>query len=305
MYVLGATASCERQFGGLFVVGKFISRQYIFFLFVPIKVNAEHCPSCSREIHFPTLFKDFREMNLPTTRLSGDSSPDYNLSTMIKTFYRGKLPHIQPIGAVFFVTFHLNGAIPVPVVKKLKSEYDERIALLERQSPPNLEELVYCEQKLFFKKYDAYLDIMDDKIRYLEQPEVARKVLEQVERFEGDWYTTLAFNAMPNHCHWVLDFSKQLEKIPITVAITKENYRQLDSILHRVKGASSRYCNQVLGRSGQFWYHESYDHYVRNDKELANTVNYTINNPEKAGLVNDWRDWEATLIHPDWRAAFM
>ena len=74
--------------------------------------------------------------------------------------------------------------------------------------------------------------------------------------------------------------------------------------MHRIKGPSSRYSNQLLGLEGQFWYHESYDHFVRNDKELFNTVRYTIQNPPKAGLVKHWRDWEGTYLHPDWGDKF-
>ena len=45
------------------------------------------------------------------------------------------------------------------------------------------------------------------------------------------------------------------------------------------------------GKEG-FWDAESYDHFVRDDAELARIINYVLNNPVQAGLVKDWRDWK-------------
>jgi putative DNA methylase len=49
--------------------------------------------------------------------------------------------------------------------------------------------------------------------------------------------------------------------------------------------------NKVLGRSGQLWQHESYDHWVRDDDELERVVDYISDNPVKAGLVENAYDW--------------
>ena len=40
----------------------------------------------------------------------------------------------------------------------------------------------------------------------------------------------------------------------------------------------------VLGRRGPFWQSESYDHWVRDDKELEGIIAYINENPVKAGL---------------------
>ena len=39
-----------------------------------------------------------------------------------KPFYRRNLPHIQPPGATFFVTFHLAGSLPRTVLQQWKTE---------------------------------------------------------------------------------------------------------------------------------------------------------------------------------------
>jgi menaquinone-specific isochorismate synthase len=50
-----------------------------------------------------------------------------------------------------------------------------------------------------------------------------------------------------------------------------------------------------VGRSGQLWQAESFDHVVRNGEKLEKFIRYTVENPLKAGLKN-WRwAWRAEL----------
>ena len=65
----------------------------------------------------------------------------------------------------------------------------------------------------------------------------------------------------------------------------------LNIIMHSLKSWTANQANGLLGRNGQFWEHESYDHVVRSDEEFHRVVNYVLNNPVKAGLVRDWREW--------------
>jgi putative transposase len=54
-----------------------------------------------------------------------------------------------------------------------------------------------------------------------------------------------------------------------------------------------------LDRQGQhFWQKDSYDHFVRNDEELAGIIKYVTNNPVKANLVTEWEDWQFTYLRP-------
>jgi REP element-mobilizing transposase RayT len=74
---------------------------------------------------------------------------------------------------------------------------------------------------------------------------------------------------MPNHVHVLLE--------PLF------EYR-LSQIMQGVKGASSRECNRIIGKSGPFWMPESYDHIVRSEKEYRHYIRYIDENPMKAGL---------------------
>jgi REP element-mobilizing transposase RayT len=65
-----------------------------------------------------------------------------------------------------------------------------------------------------------------------------------------------------------------------------------DLLLNSLKGATARYANRLLGRTGEpFWQKESYDHWVRNKDEFEKIRAYIEANPVKAGLVRNPRDF--------------
>jgi REP element-mobilizing transposase RayT len=68
----------------------------------------------------------------------------------------------------------------------------------------------------------------------------------------------------------------------------------LQDILHSVKRHSSNKINKAESRSGKLWQKESFDTTIRNEKHLFYAIKYTLNNPVKAGLVSNWRDWKGT-----------
>ena len=59
-----------------------------------------------------------------------------------KPFYRRNLPHIQPPGATFFVTFHLAGSLPQSILKQWRSEKyqleTEKLRILKLQNDARL-----------------------------------------------------------------------------------------------------------------------------------------------------------------------
>ncbi|MEO6189751.1 MAG: transposase [Saprospiraceae bacterium] len=195
----------------------------------------------------------------------------------IKLYFK-KLPHILPEGALFFVTFRLEGSIPLIKLKQLKDEYELTLSQA-RINSRQLKDKIRC-------KYEKDKEVLQEQISdgpfYLKIPEIAEIVKNQLHLFDKIYYDLICYCIMPNHVHVLLDTSIQNDKSKMS----------LDKILKRLKGPIAVNSNRILGMTGRFWMHESYDHYIRNDKEL-NAINcYILNNPLKAGLVKDWRDWE-------------
>ncbi|GAB3999579.1 hypothetical protein GCM10028807_50190 [Spirosoma daeguense] len=86
---------------------------------------------------------------------------------------------------------------------------------------------------------------------------------------------------MPNHVHVLL--------------IILENNVPFYRILQRLKTHSAVQANKLLNRVGQtFWQSEIYDHVVRNKESFKRIIAYILQNPVKAGLVENWQDWPHT-----------
>jgi putative transposase len=85
----------------------------------------------------------------------------------------------------------------------------------------------------------------------------------------GKRYDIDAFVLMPNHVHAV-----------IKPAVGYD----LSTLLQGIKGVSAKRCNKLLEHKSTFWMDESYDHIVRDLKELVVFRNYIAGNPAKAGL---------------------
>ena len=87
---------------------------------------------------------------------------------------------------------------------------------------------------------------------------------------------------MPNHIQLVITLYDKSD--------TTET--SLTQIMHNLERNSAKHANKVLGRTGAFWQHESYDHFVRNAKELERIIKYMLYNPGKANLIDDSKNWK-------------
>lgn len=202
-------------------------------------------------------------------------------------FYRRHLPHFQPPGATLFVTFRLVGSIPQAILRELVAERQRVEAILDRIADPvERERRAYLEERRLFGKWDDALDTAQQGPFWLRDPRVAALVDESLHHRHDGVYTLDAFCIMPNHVHLVCT---PLPKPDGT-------YHALAAVLHSLKLYTAIHSNELLGRKGQFWQHESYDHVVRDEEELRRIIAYVMNNPVKAGLVATWEEWPWTYV---------
>ncbi len=210
-----------------------------------------------------------------------------------KESYRHILPHFQQPGQTYFVTWNLHGSIPVKALARYTSEldlYKSQIKFLEQQKPvPSEIEKIRLGYQLvrrqYIKAYDDLLDTKKNPAIDLSKPENLEIMFSSLQFWEGKKLQNLAFTVMPNHVHWVVKlFEKDSFGKPV----------YLQDILQSVKRHSSNKINKAEKRSGKLWQKESFDTTIRNEKHLYNAIKYTLNNPVKAELVNDWRDWKGT-----------
>jgi putative transposase len=199
-----------------------------------------------------------------------------------KPFYEHRLPHYQPAGAVLFVTFRLAGSIPTAVLRELASEADRIEAMLQSvRNPLDRQAQAYLEQRRMFGKWDEALHASRSGPTWLREPDIARVVAEAMMVRDGRVYELHAYCVMPNHVHVIFR------------VLTKADGPEysLQSIMHSLKRYTAQQVNLLLGREGQFWQHESYDHVVRDEAERVRIVSYVLSNPEKAGLIAPGENW--------------
>jgi putative transposase len=210
-------------------------------------------------------------------------------------FYRRKLPHWHPQGQMFFVTFSLANSLPAEVIRDLRMRRQQETKDINaRYSGAQRETELYKLSKKYFGHFDEWLDrCVEQSPRWLGDEKVANVLAEEIHKLDGERYSLVTYCIMSNHCHLLVDTAEHVFK-PEHEGRTAPY--PLTDTLKLLKGRTARFCNEVLGRSGKFWHHESYDHVVRDQKEYERIVWYIINNPVKAGLVTNWEDWKYTYF---------
>lgn len=219
-------------------------------------------------------------------------------------FYQGNLPHWQPPEGNYFITYRLYGSIPKPVIEELKVAYQAALKRVDEEHARDLlkvadkmtpemkaklasilEKKQYGEQKRYFKQFDDFLDSrLLNEPHWLKDPAIAQFEAANIQHYAGRYFKLYAYCIMANHVHLLIKLNPGAP--------------MLWKVLQDMKKYSGRKINQLLGRKGQFWEDESYDHLVR-DGEFDRILWYILNNPVKAGLVSSWEQYPFTYIAPD------
>ena len=105
--------------------------------------------------------------------------------------------------------------------------------------------------------------------RVLCDPRISTMVATSLKYFHDARVLTGDFIVMPNHVH---------------VLMTPLPRFELEDILQAIKSYTGTQINKVLRLEGAFWQRESYDHIVRDWKQLEAFQRYIAANPEKAKL---------------------
>ncbi len=155
--------------------------------------------------------------------------------------------------------------------------------MLAKRSEAQCEQLKLEAFRRRFRDLERCLDTAETGPLWLKDTRIAGLVADSIHYRAGGVYRLDAFCVMANHVHLVF--------APLPVAPASEDYYSLARILHSLKRHTARAANLLLNRHGEFWQHESFDHYVRHSDEHQRIVGYVLNNPVKAGLVSSWQDW--------------
>jgi REP element-mobilizing transposase RayT len=174
---------------------------------------------------------------------------------------RGYLPHFDGEVIPQFITIHLADSIPQEVLYR----WEQELSYMKEEP-----------RKIWLqKRLNKYLDQGYGEC-LLKIPRIATEVKDCLLNLASERCKLFSWVVMPNHAHALLMRSEDDE---------------LSDLIHSLKSFTAHKANEILGRSGKFWFEEYFDRYIRNEKHFYDTVRYIENNPVKARLCDTPSDW--------------
>jgi REP element-mobilizing transposase RayT len=169
---------------------------------------------------------------------------------------RGFLPHRDEPGLIQFVTFRLTDSFPA----QLRSEW-EQIWMTE-------------DDRERHEQIETYLD-KGRGACHLRRADLAQLVEDNFRQFAGTRYELRAWMVMPNHVH----------------VLFKVGAVPMSEIIGAWKRHTARRANEILGTRGAFWSKDYFDTFIQDAEHELKSVHYIENNPVKAKLILDPRQW--------------
>ncbi len=213
------------------------------------------------------------------------------------------LPHWSDQGSTYAVTFRLADALPQEALRRyLDAKTEAFNSLKHARSTGDAAMVEQAEHNLF----EAFSEHLEQALEaghgacLLQEPELAELVQNALKHFDGERYDLLHWAVMPNHVH---------------VIVRPKEEHALPEILHSWKSFTAHEINKCLGKRGDVWQDESYDHLIRGPKDYGNQAAYLerhstrwksdrIAKDENAAQVHD-RDGHSTGHQADYIGAFV
>ena len=184
------------------------------------------------------------------------------------------LPHWTIGRAIYHVCFRLFDSVPA---SKLAEWESERANLkLQQQAGGVLSSEEIARLKyLYSEKVEKYLDSGWGSC-LLRNDGALAVVKETLLHDNGSVYHLHAYGIMPNHVH---------------VAVEINDRQGLAQIVQAWKSVSAHRINRLLGRRGELWQADYYNHIIRTAREYAFQMEYVYRND----LLCSWR-WGAPSL---------
>ena len=130
----------------------------------------------------------------------------------------------------------------------------------------------YSEAGLFY----FVTSVTKDRYPFFLRSSAALTVLNAIKCLDEDGRMTLVVAVvMPDHLHFIAQLRE----------------KSLSSLMHSLKSYTSNEINIILGRRGHVWERQYYENSIRCERALHGKVEYCLKNPERRGLVEDFREY--------------
>jgi len=236
------------------------------------------------------------------------------------SFYRRRLPHWEPEGKTFFLTWRLKGSLPRDAVELLRSERER----LEKEGPRPGESPRDKALRVGLGLFALTDILLNGALKsgfgplWLGEPKVAAIVQQAPHYWASTKYELHRYVIMPNHAHLLIKplpvVSRSTEEASLSAASQWSSdialmsqigaplpaeceaeggteYVRLRRITQSLKGYTAREANKILGRKGDFWQTEGFDHWIRDESSHRRCVEYIDRNPVEAELCKQPEEW--------------
>lgn len=199
------------------------------------------------------------------------------------------LPHWAQAGTLCFVTWRAADSLPEAVWARL----DRKIAELLRGEglDPDGDWKRQLANRDAKRRGRVQWALFDTRDRFLDQghgacmlarPACSQIVENSLKKFDEDRYFLTDAVVMPNHVHFIAAFRDE-------AAFLKQNTEW--------KRYTARAINQHVGRSGEYWQVDQFDHLIRSPEQFDHYRRYVADNPKRAKLsAGCFRHYQKQLV---------
>ena len=146
----------------------------------------------------------------------------------------------------------------------------------------------YSRRRLphFEKPWAIYAVTITTAHRRNLDPEARNIVLDGWRHFHNTRYELFAICVMPDHVHALF------QPWPTNEASPEETkFWSLTELMRSLKSFTAREINRAEHKTGAVWEKETFDRYIRSDRDLAEKFHYILRNPWDAGIAKQNADY--------------
>ncbi|WDE95302.1 transposase [Lentisphaera profundi] len=211
---------------------------------------------------------------------------------------RGYLPHYDQANKYQMITYRLADSLPKDVLAGFAGG-----SPANKLSPiPDSSSIDEIKKR---KLVEKYLD-QGYGACYLEIPEVAQLVVENWFHFDGERYDLIAYVIMPNHVHLLIKTYANYTLKDVIHSWKSFTAHKIIKFLDRNAGEppaspGNEKVETSIGKSlelpKKIWMEDYWDRFIRDERHFCSVISYIVQNPVKANLVKDSKEWLWTYIN--------
>lgn len=198
------------------------------------------------------------------------------------------MPHWAQASTITFITWRTADSLPASALDRLARERADLLNKYGLDAAGNWKRQLAQLQprdrgRIQWRLFTAWDDLLGNCAGacVLARAELSKIVEDSLLHFDGDRYMLTDAVVMPNHVHLLVAFRDEEALVKQCTSWKKFTARQIQA---------------TLGKQGEFWQVEQFDHLVRSPEQFEHYRRYIADNPKQAKLPSgSFRYYSKTL----------